>query len=82
MQEHELPTRNDIVGSALGELDHSRDGLSEAASWLRSDWRPLGSAPPDGAGETRAEVLKLTGEARGLVQAKGALYGARRGGPA
>lgn len=51
MQEHDLPTWNDIVDRTLTELNRSRDGLSEAAAWLRSDWRPLGTALPPGAGD-------------------------------
>jgi hypothetical protein len=46
MEEHELPTWNGIVDSALGELNNARTGLSDAADWLRSDWRPLGGALP------------------------------------
>ncbi len=80
MQEHELPTWNDIVASALGELDTARNGVSEAASWLRSDWRPLGSALPDDAGDARIRAMELMGQAKALIdQAKGALYDARRG---
>jgi len=80
MQEHELPTWNGIVDHALDELDGARNGLSEAASWLRSDWRPLGTDLPDGAGDARAEAMDLIGQAKALVdQAKSALHGARRG---
>ena len=80
MREHELPTWNDIVSGALGELDRSRDGLSEAASWLRSDWRPAGTALSAEAGEARAEARRLIGQAKALIdQAKGALYEARNG---
>lgn len=80
MQEHELPTWNEIVDNALGELDGARTGLSEAASWLRSDWRPLGSELPDGAGDARVRVMDLIGQVKNLIdQAKGELYRARRG---
>ncbi|QXJ27062.1 hypothetical protein AGRA3207_007859 (plasmid) [Actinomadura graeca] len=80
MQEHQLPTWNDIVGSALGELNTARNGLSEAAAWLRSDWRPLGTPLPGGTGDARAEVFELIGQAKALIdQAKGSLYRARRG---
>jgi hypothetical protein len=81
MEEHELPTWNDIVASALGELDTASTGLSDAADWLRSDWRPLGSELPDGAGDARVRTMDLIGQAQKLIdQAKGELYGARRGG--
>ncbi|MFI0454535.1 hypothetical protein [Actinomadura sp. 6N118] len=80
MQEHQLPTWNGIVDNALGELDASRNGLAEAASWLRSDWRPLGSPLPDSAGDARIRAMELIGQAKGLIdEAKGELYDARRG---
>lgn len=80
MQEHELPTWNEIVANALDELDTARHGLSESASWLRSDWRPLGTELPDGAGDARSRAMDLMGQAKALIdQAKGELYDARRG---
>lgn len=78
MQEHELPTWRDIATNALTELDHSRNGLSEAGSWLRSDWRPLGTALPGRAGEARQRAVDLIGQAKALIdKAKGELYQAR-----
>src|SRR5262249_43404857 len=80
VEEHELPTWNDILGSTLAELDHARNGLSDAASWLRSDWRPLGSALSEGAGDARLRAVDLIGQAKTLIdQAKGALHEARNG---
>jgi hypothetical protein len=80
VQEHELPTWNEIVSAALDELDRSRDGLSEATSWLRSDWRPAGTALSAEAGDARAEARRLIGQAKELVdQAKDALGQARNG---
>lgn len=38
-----LPTVEEILSRAAEELDQGRHHVSEAASWLRSDWQPLGS---------------------------------------
>ncbi len=43
--------------------------LAEAASWLRSDWRPLGTALPDGAGDARAKAIDLIGQANRAIHA-------------
>lgn len=76
--ENQLPTWDEIVTSTLTELDAARNGLSEAASWLRSDWRPLGSPLPDAGAAARAEVMDLIGKAKALIdQAKGGLHRAR-----
>lgn len=78
MQEHELPTWNGIVDQVLTELDHGRNGLSEASSWLRSDWQPLGSPISPAAADARSRVFTLIGEAKGLIdEAKDAMYEAR-----
>jgi hypothetical protein len=78
MQENQLPTWDEIVMKALAELDNARNGLSEAASWLRSDWRPLGSSLSDGAAAGRTGGLELIGQAKALIdQAKGEMYRAR-----
>lgn len=79
MREHELPTWNGVVDNALDELNRSRVALGDARDWLASDWRPLGSPLPDGAGDARMAALELIGQAKGLIdQAKGALHEARR----
>lgn len=75
MKEHELPTWDDIVDRALNSLNSSRNALSEARDWLRSDWRPLGSPSPDAAADARSDVLELVGEAKALIdRAKETLY--------
>jgi hypothetical protein len=82
MREHELPTWDDILSGALTELGRSRDGLSEAASWLRSDWRPVGSPLPTGAGDARATSQQLIVQAKALIdQAQNALEQVRDGTP-
>ena len=80
MQEHELPTWNEILRHALNSLDTARGATSEARDWLNSDWRPAGTSLTDAAAVARVEVFKLIGEIKGLIdQAKGHLYDAERG---
>lgn len=80
MQEHELPTWQGMFRSALVELDTARSALSDAAGWLRSDWRPLGTPLPDAAATARSEVLDRVGRLKGAIdQAKDALHSALKG---
>jgi hypothetical protein len=73
----DLPTWNQILGHAQKELDRSRDGLSEAAAWLRSDWAP-GSPLPDEPGTAQSEARVRIGEAKALIdQVKRLLHEAR-----
>jgi hypothetical protein len=75
MQEHELPTWQGMFKSALQALDTSRSALSDAADWLRSDWRPLGTPLPDEAGTARQDVMDQIGRLKGEIdQAKDALW--------
>jgi hypothetical protein len=77
MREHELPTWQGMFESALGALDTSRSALSDAADWLRSDWRPLGSPLPDEAGAARRDVMERISRLKGEIdQAKNALWNA------
>lgn len=75
MQEHEMPTWGDIFRSALADLDAARSALADASGWLCSDWRPLGSSLPDGAGTVRHDVVEQIGRLKGEIdEAKGALW--------
>jgi hypothetical protein len=38
-----LPTRDEMFANAEAELDQAYRALGNAADWLRSDWRPVGS---------------------------------------
>lgn len=77
MKEHELPTWRQMNHLARGHFDAARNELSTARDWLKSDWQPLGSALPPGAGDARHRALQLIGEAKDLIdEAKGVLSGA------
>src|SRR5262249_44354111 len=80
MREHELPSWQDMYRSALKDLDTARSALADAAGWLRSDWRPLGSPLPGQAGTARRDVLDQIGQLKGEIdQAKDALRNALDG---
>lgn len=72
MKEHELPTAEEILTNAMAELDRARYALSEAGSWLRSDWRPLGSLLTDEQAARRTRMW------RAIDTAKKAIYRAKR----
>lgn len=71
----ELPTVAEMLGHTLDELDNARNGLSEAASWLRSDWRPVGSSLTAAESAARSAVFDEIGTAKAAIdRAKAALY--------
>lgn len=39
-----LPTAEEMLVAAEAKLDEASRALSDAADWLRSDWRPVGSS--------------------------------------
>lgn len=71
----QLPTQAEMFRNTLDELNLARSGLSQAAGWLRSDWRPVGSTLPHPAANARAEIQDLIGQAKALIdQAKEQAY--------
>lgn len=79
-QELKLPTWQGVFEASLADLDAARSALSNAASWLRSDWRPLGRPLPDEAGTARRDVLGQIGHLKDAIdEAKGALWSALNG---
>ena len=73
MQENQLPTWEQIAGNATQALNAARSSLSDARDWLHSNWEP-GSLRPQDHPEVRADVYKLIGDAKTLIdQAKQAL---------
>lgn len=81
MREDELPTWQEIFRETLGSLDAARSALADAQAWLRSDWRPVGSALPESAGSARGAVSDVAGRMKGQIDhAKGLLHEALRHG--
>jgi hypothetical protein len=74
-----LPTWTEIADHAIDELTRCRNAASEAASWLRSDWSPVGTALTDGASDARINVLKRITQIKDLVdECKDDLYRCRK----
>lgn len=83
MQDDRLPTADDILGRALGELDHARGALSDARDELKSDHRPLGTPLPAGHADARSTALRDIGTAKDAIDhAKSALWEALGSGAA
>ena len=64
MQEQELPTKQEMFRRALMCVDEAYASLGDASDWLRSDWRPLGSALSDEQGHARSAVFDQIGQAK------------------
>jgi hypothetical protein len=71
----ELPTVAEMLGHTLEELDNARNGLSEAAAWLRSDWSPAGSSLTAAESAARSTARAEIATAKAAIdRAKAALY--------
>lgn len=80
MREHELPTWNEIIANAGASLHAARVSASEAANWMRSDWRPVDTSLSDEAAAARTELFTIVGKIKQLVdQGKDALAQAQNG---
>lgn len=66
-----LPTAAEILQHAETELDRAYRALSDAADWLRSDWRPVGSPLTDAqAAQRRALFAAIETAKTAINQAK------------
>jgi len=68
-----LPTPDQMLAAADRELDNAYRALSDAADWLRSDWRPIGSCLTDRQATRRTQIHKA------VTAAKTAINNGRRG---
>lgn len=65
--EAHLPTADDILGRAEDCLDEAYRALGDAADWLRSDWRPLGSSMTVGQAARRDLLREAIGKAKQAI---------------
>lgn len=67
-----LPTADEMLANAEAELTRALAALGDAADWLRSDWRPVGS-PLNREQATRRQRMmsKIEAAKRAINQAKG-----------
>jgi hypothetical protein len=67
-----LPTASEMFAEARVRLDDAYALLGDAEDWLRSDWRPLGSALTDGQAEDRIRMRREIAAAKTAInRAKG-----------
>jgi hypothetical protein len=71
-----LPTPDEMFAAAERELDKAYRALGDAADWLRSDWRPVGSSLTTAQAKRRMQMQAQISEAKDAInQAKGATRG-------
>jgi hypothetical protein len=67
-----LPTPDEMLASAERELTNALRALGDAADWLRSDWRPIGSPLTAEQAARRSRMFHEIAEAKGAInRAKG-----------
>lgn len=73
MRADNLPTWDEIRTQATDSLEASRSAVTDAANWLRSDWKP-DSPVPTTVGDARTEAFELITQIKELTdRAKDAL---------
>jgi hypothetical protein len=72
----QLPTPDQMLAAAERELDNAYRALGDAADWLRSDWRPIGSSLTTEQAKRRQRMQAGIAKAKTAInQAKGASRG-------
>lgn len=74
MRADQLPTADQILVSADGEMDRAFGFLSDAyrafgdaSDWLRSDWRPVGSSLTEAQASTRIQMREVIAAAKRAI---------------
>lgn len=62
-----LPTPDEMLDRAKAELSVAYRALGDAADWLRSDWRPLGSPLTNEQARRRTAMRKAIDEAKDAI---------------
>lgn len=62
-----LPTRREIFLEATDELSGAYRALGDAADWLRSDWRPVGSSLTPVQATARSEMFDAIADAKAAI---------------
>lgn len=62
-----LPTRREMFLEATDELSGAYRSLSDAADWLRSDWRPVGSSLTATQATARSAMWDAIEEAKAAI---------------
>lgn len=67
MRDYTLPTKHDLFLHARAGLAEARAAATGAATWLHSDWRPVGTELTDVEADARDEALRVCGLIKTLV---------------
>jgi hypothetical protein len=68
-----LPTPDEMLANAQAELNNAYRALSDAADWLRSDWRPVGTSLTTEQARRRTKMHKAIADAKlAITKAGGA----------
>ena len=71
----DLPTREGMFVHANFELDVAYRALGDAADWLRSDWRPIGTPLTPEQSRARSTLFDAIADAKSVInRAKDAAY--------
>jgi hypothetical protein len=62
-----LPTPDEILANAQHELDKAYRALGDAADWLRSDWKPVGSSLTTEQAKRRTAMQKAIASAKTAI---------------
>ncbi len=63
-----LPTPDEMLAAADAEMDKASRALSDAADWLRSDWRPVGSPLTGAQAARRTAMRKAINAAKAAIE--------------
>lgn len=62
-----LPTADEMLASAEAELAKAYQALGDAADWLRSDWKPVGSSLTKWQADRRAAMRAAIATAKTAI---------------
>jgi hypothetical protein len=62
-----LPTAEQMFAAAEKEIDVAYRALGDAADWLRSDWRPIGSPLTNEQAKRRMRMIEQIGKAKTAI---------------
>ena len=62
-----LPTPDEMLRNAEVEMTRAYAALGDAADWLRSDWRPVGSSLTDRQAQRKTAMFRAIQAAKDAI---------------
>jgi hypothetical protein len=62
-----LPTPEEMLSAAESQMERAYRALTDAADWLRSDWRPIGTPLTAEQARRRSEMRKAIATAKTAI---------------